>query len=249
MLNGVLVLLAVLIPTTIGQVNTGETPATGRQAVSQTGEVSGRVSCADDGSPIAGAWVVIRRSGFATMDFKTTRSNLDGSFKFSDIKPGNYELAATVPTFVIQHYSKNGERYGLVSVSAGQAVNVNFAMVKGAIVSGTVHTEADQPLAGIAVSALRVPAPGELIWEEPAVVTDSQGSFRLVELEAGHHRLCVNTPNRKFKSIADTQHYPEQCFSGAALPGVALKDAKRIQVSVGEEVQGISFQVSDHPAH
>lgn len=234
-LAAALALMAFLPANSIGQ------PAT-KGAAGQTVEVSGHVSRADNGNPIAGAWIVIEaafKSG--GNERKHTQTDSRGFFTFSGLKPGDYELVAGAPTFVIQHYSGNRTSRGaIISLGRGQVVsNINLALARGAIIAGTVRTEAGRPVSGISVSAVRVLETGEpLSWRVPAMLTDSQGGFRLVDLQSGRYRICLNLPNRKPDSIAEAQHYPKQCF-----PEAGQNNEQLIQLSPGEEAVGIRIRV------
>jgi hypothetical protein len=100
-------------------------------AVGQTGVVTGRVTQAESGAPLAGAAVVLAGTGRGAL------SDSAGSFTISGLAPRSYRLQARQ-----QGYQ---EQERLVSVRPGETTFVSFSLVVATQVLGAVRTEARAP--------------------------------------------------------------------------------------------------------
>ncbi|MBI1853430.1 MAG: sigma-70 family RNA polymerase sigma factor [Planctomycetes bacterium] len=145
--------------------------------------VVGSISEAD-GSPVAGARVVLpcHTAGMASPDGVESRA--DGTFELSAIGPGRYSLEAGL----------DGRRFesnviNPFDLAEGETKSFTFrpAAAPTHVISGTVVDPEGKPVVDVEVQAHPVESP----WENVHGMTDARGAFSLAVHNGGRYRVFV----------------------------------------------------------
>ncbi len=132
-LAAVLLTILSLSTSLFGQSTTKETAKVPR------GSISGRVTIKDRGVPgIAIGW----RKGDVYTPFEPyqkTTTDQDGFYRISNLAPGSYSIQAAAPAFVV---SDTGRQKGVLVGEDENVEGINFALVRGGVITGRV-TDAD----------------------------------------------------------------------------------------------------------
>jgi protocatechuate 3,4-dioxygenase beta subunit len=159
--------------------------------MSVRGSIVGRVINAA-GAPVAGATVVIAEGDQPHPEIGAI-TDAGGAFRFGQILPGGYRLAAHLE----QHKGsshvvvREGQEAGMEIRLLGETV----MSVRGSIV-GRVVTAAGAPVPGATV----VIAEGDQPYPEIGAITDAGGAFRFGQILPGSYRLAAHLQQRSGSS-------------------------------------------------
>jgi carboxypeptidase family protein/PDZ domain-containing protein len=127
--------------------------------------------------PIEGAEVTLLTSS----DTMRARTDADGAFRFEDLALGEVRLLAIAKGYVPHETEVTIAGSPRRDVALGR-----IELAEGGTVTGTVVDERGDPIAGVYVAGGRVPTYLPLGPLPPGMaITDRQGRFTLVDLEAG----------------------------------------------------------------
>ena len=163
----------------------GETTNTVLRLTPNPGRLTGRVTRADTGQPIAGAAINIFDSTQALV--ATVLTDSQGNYTVATLAPGRYRVVASANGFA------NG--IGGASIESDTETVLNFALAnQPAIIQGTVRDEStNQPLAGAAVQVRQESPTGPVIT---TVVTNDQGQYVVTGLTPTSYTLIASLPPR-----------------------------------------------------
>ena len=202
-----------------------------------SGQISGRVSRVDDGSPIAKAEIALdaqdQQTSQALGGGRIARSQSDGSLVFRDVPAGSYALRAAHNGFV-------GNSTKLQFASAG-AVTVDLRLVAAGVVAGTVVDDDGDPVAHLDVSAIAVdflPGDRRQLQLRARATTDDQGNFRIADLAPRSYFVRAGGPlNYPMQSVPFKQgpnggtQYRDTYYPGTPL----VTQAELIELASGAE--------------
>ncbi len=160
-----------------------------------------------------------------------TRTARDGTFLFTGLAPGDYQVEADGPA---GYYTSGWPRVVKIADVRGCAVIVVQGFFDGRI-SGRLVRPDRTPVPAVTVQARRSDWPGRSSGLEKSVLTRDDGSFEIVELPPGRYRLAINADSdfRGTPYRAPTYH-----------PGVAgLQEATEIELAGGQQVAVDDFVV------
>ena len=203
----------------------------GRAADLAGGRIAGRVVGADTNRPVSRAAVRLVRVG-ERADLQVTSTDDEGRFVI-DIAPGVYSVLASKPgTYAETGFGQSTPETPSrpVTVVAGETIQVEIAMFRGATISGRVFDHTGEPLAlaGVSLSDTST-LPGSIDMSLRTVSND-RGEYRLFGLRAGEYILMALAPRLR----SDTR-----LFAPIYYPGVTdIAAAARIQLSPGQELAG-----------
>ena len=152
------------------------------------GQLAGRVTSAETGQPIAGAYVWAQPITFRRDFFvPPVRTDADGRYRLSGLPGGNYrvsgrsgELAATLDRLI-----------GLAA--GGNASDVDLQLVRGFRLTGTVKGNEGDGTPEQAIENVRVGLwPTDWLGTHPHETrTDANGKFTITGIIPGHHQISL----------------------------------------------------------
>ncbi len=217
-------------------------PVAPRETAVSTGALTGRIVRAGDGIPLAR--VEVRAEPASSSEPKIALTDFDGRFQMTDMPAGLWMLTMSKSGYLRM---KSGQRTPsqpakAVRISPGQTTSFDFGMIPGAAITGYVIDELGDPMAGVAVEAMRprIVDGQRRLTAVARDLTDDTGAYRLHSLPRGEYfvsaRLRVGSPD---ESSGPTTALPT-FFPGTT----SLTEAGRISLRAGEERSGMGFPVS-----
>jgi hypothetical protein len=212
-------------------------PVAPRETAASTGALTGRIVRASDGTPLAR--VEVRAEPTSGFEPRIALTGFDGRFHMTDVPAGQWMLTITKSGYLRM---KSGQRTPTQSakalrVSPGETTSFDAGMIPGAAITGYVIDELGDPVAGVAVEALRprIVDGQRRLTAVARDLTDDTGAYRLHSLARGEYfvsaRLRVGSPD---ESSGPTTALPT-FFPGTT----SLTEAGRISLRTGEERSGI----------
>ncbi len=195
--------------------------ATGDQAAG-TAIIRGRVVTADNGMPVRRAQVRAQSGELRANRLVNTDAN--GRFEFKDLPAGRWTLTASKAGFMTLRYGQKRpfEAGSPIEIADGQLMErADFALPKGAAITGRIFDEFGDPVANARVQVLRYQsiyglAPGD--YYISATLRAGNGPF-------------IDDNN------SDTTSYASTYYPGAGSPA----EAQRITLGVGQEQPNVNF--------
>ncbi len=163
-----------------------------------TGFILGSVVTADTGLPVRRARVNL--SGAELRGARSTMTDDEGKFVFTQLPAGRYTLTASKAGFVsIAYGAKAPGRAGTpIELADGQKLDARpISLPKGGVVTGVVLDEYGEPSPGTPVRALRaVIRTGERRLESAGTsTTDDRGMYRIYGLQPGQYVVTAQPRN------------------------------------------------------
>jgi hypothetical protein len=217
-------------------------PVASRGAVPAIGAITGRIVRANDRVPLPR--VEVRAESAGGVEPRIALTDFDGRFQMTDMPAGQWMLTMSKSGYL---RLKSGQRTPTQSakairVSPGETTTFETGLIPGAAITGYVVDELGDPVAGVAVEALRprVVDGQRRMTTVARDQTDDTGAYRLHSLPRGDYlvsaRLRVGSPD---ESSGPTTALP------TFYPGTtSLTEAGRISLRTGEERNGLGFSVS-----
>ncbi len=223
--------------------------------------VSGQVLTAVEGSPLKSSRVVLlqENAGSHPQAF-AANTDSDGHFEIKKITPGQYRFSASHAGYIAQQYQAKGMGSGAVlTLAPGQEVkDALFRLVRAAVVTGRVVDESGEPMARVAVTALRRLSAEEKEDRSPrerkeeltassAAITDDRGEYRIFGLKPGEYYVKASesdTPgffgmsNDDAVTSWNVRATLGSQYAPVFYPGVIQVDqAQSVALGPGEEVE------------
>ena len=124
--------------------------------------------------------------------------------------------------------------------------NVDFTLPKMSIITGRVLDEANEPISGVRVTAMR-----PLYFEgrrrlvpvgQPASMTDDAGQYRILGLTPGSYFVMAGINDTW--TVVENGVERVMGYAQTYYPGVAgVTDARRVTVGVGQEASNTDFSL------
>jgi len=204
------------------------------------GTVRGTVTAAASGNPLHRVQITLVGSAQSPRPAVT---NTRGEYEIAGVPPGTYTVIARRSGYLALSYGEHriGERGRPITVSPGEITNrINFKMVRGATLAGTVTDEVGTEYAGVRVEAVefkyvrgrRIPV------QAAAATTNDLGQFRLSGLPPGAYLLRA--------SAADTWTSDDGAMGHAYIPtyypgAIALGESETLTLGTSQEIVGLNF--------
>jgi protocatechuate 3,4-dioxygenase beta subunit len=215
--------------------------AAGRQtpAAAPAGAISGRVTSAGSGTPVARARVTVTSPALAEPRVALTDS--DGQYRLADLPAGRFAITVVKTGFVTTTY---GEATGTpldVELAAGhQITGADVALPPAGVLAGRIRDEDGTPIAGVRVSAMRPRFQDgrEALVAAGSAMTDDLGGFRIADLPPGLFFVAAADP--AFDRVGDASGPLE--YSPTYYPGTVFPDeAVRVKVDAGQVTPPVEF--------
>ena len=240
----------------------GQSSATAEPA----GRLVGRVTVEGTNAPIASARVILLPGARPAGPFgppPQTTTDQDGRFAFDRVAPGEYHLQVQKAGYAPVPDAALGRA---VRVAAGQAIDVELHLQKGAAISGRVLDANGEPVAEVRVMAMRRP-PERAAAVAPRLIpalggsqqTNDLGEFRLSGLPPGEYVIAAmptgftsafGGPGVPLPAATARASRPQTTTTATYYPGtIDQAAAQPIAVAAGAEVGNIVFTMQSASAY
>jgi carboxypeptidase family protein len=208
----------------------------------------GRVLAADSGQPLRRAQVRIALGGPVAggpPQNRATTTDSDGRYEFNELKPGRYTVSASKGSYIALSYGQRrpNEPGKPIEILDGQTVEkVDFALPRGAILTGRILDEFGEPAEGAQVAPMQV----RTIQDRPQMIsagrvatTNDLGEFRIIGVPPGQYFLSATMRG----TIAATLENDDRSgYAPTFYPGTSsLGEAQRLTLAVGQTISDLAM--------
>src|SRR5712691_1290318 len=218
--------------------------ATGDQTAG-TAVIRGRVVSSDNGMPVRRAQV--RAQSGELRANRLVSTDAQGRFEFKDLPAGRWNLTASKAGYMTLRYGqkRSFEAGTPIEIADGQVMErADFALPKGAAITGRIFDEFGDPVANARVQVLRYQTVQGQRRLNPAGggdQTDDTGSYRIYGLAPGDYYVSatLRAGNGPFvdDNNSDTTSYASTYYPGTG----SVADAQRITPGIGQEQPNVNF--------
>ncbi|HXQ72751.1 MAG TPA: hypothetical protein VN844_19795 [Pyrinomonadaceae bacterium] len=159
--------------------------------------ISGKVTIKGQGVP--GVFVVLRQndrlSGGREYSGPKGVSDNEGNYRIVNVPPGSYRILTAAKAFIT---AEGAEREKVLLVNKGDTIeHVDFALVRGAVITGKVIDAEGHPIVEELVSVITV-SDNRPVWYLSPSITDDRGVYRIYGLPAGRYRVAAGRGENSF---------------------------------------------------
>jgi hypothetical protein len=192
---------------------------------------------------------VVRVNAPELRDQRSVMTDLSGRYEISDLPAGRYTVSAYRAGFVtISHGQTRPNEMGRpIEVRDGQTVErINFALPRGAVITGRIVDEYGEPVAGASVQPMQMRYMNGRL--QPMMSggmggmfqTPDTGEFRVWGLAPGEYLIQANLQNGGPFEADDRAGYSTTYYPNASAP----TEAQVVRVEVGQTISGIEIMLS-----
>lgn len=211
-----------------------------------TSSIRGKVTIKGKGAP--GIIVVLQSAAFSgqqTARYKGT-TDQDGNYQITNVAPGSYQVVPITGAYVISGLGEPEGRGKSLIIAQGEAVDgIDFAMIRGGVITGRVTDTEGRPLIEQQINVLpaSVNIEGRPVYLTlpHSSMTDDRGIYRIFGIPKGRYIVSVGGGQAgSFPGVRRTSQY-KQTFH----PGVTdASKATVIEVSEGSEATNLDIAVT-----
>ena len=216
-----------------------QTPVREAQATrTGTAVIAGRVVSADSQQPLRRVQVKLTSPNLGR-DGRTTSTDSDGTYEFTDLPAGRYTLSAQRGGYLtLQYGQRRPLEQGTPLPLADRQVadHIDFALPRMSVINGQISDEEREPIAGVDVYAMRFAfwqGARRLVPAGVRVVTDDDGQYRLVGLTPGTYIVLARSRDKW--TMVDAGRTVTMAYAPTYFPGTGrVGDATRIALGTGK---------------
>jgi protocatechuate 3,4-dioxygenase beta subunit len=223
----------------------------GRVTIAGKPAVNAKVSVTEvEDRPALGTLVVIRPPGSEAGGDHVVLTDTEGRYRVTNLPEGRYEAHVSLGGCVREKPSPNESLVESFSLDEGESrESVNFALVRGGVITGRVTDAEGRPLIERAVSLQGVDDQGRMMIargsQSPMTLlmdlnrsqTDDRGVYRIFGLRAGRYLVSAGGESDIFTGAVGS--YPRTWYPAAA----DESQAKVVEVTSGGEVTGVDIRL------
>lgn len=206
-----------------------------------TATIRGHVVAADTGQPLRKAQVRIFSGELR--ENRTMSTDVDGKYEFKEVIAGRYNITASKGSYVALQYGqlRPFEPGKPLEILAAQTIEkVDFALPRGAVLTGRVLDEFGDPLPDAMVSVQRYQNMGgqrRLIPAGRTSMTNDVGEFRLFAVPPGQYYLSATLRPMGMGDTDDRSGYAPTYFPGTT----SIAEAQKVTVGLGQILNDINM--------
>lgn len=157
--------------------------------------ISGKVTIKGQGAP--GVIVTLRQNdrshGGREYSGPKGVSDNDGNYRIENVPPGSYRISPAAKAYIS---AEGSERERLLIVNKGDTIeHIDFAMIRGAVITGKVIDAEGRPIVEEWVSVF---TPDNRAVNLNNSMTDDRGVYRIYGLPAGRYRIAAGRGEDSF---------------------------------------------------
>ena len=213
--------------------------------VAGTAIIRGRVLAADSGTPVRRAQV--RAQAGELRANRLVSTDAQGRFELKDLPAGRWNLTASKAGYMTLRYGqkRSFEAGTPIEISDGQVMErADFALPKGAAITGRIFDEYGDPVANARVQVLRyqtVQGQRRLTVAGGGDQTDDTGSYRIYGLAPGDYYVSATLRANNGPFIDDNNN-DTTSYASTYYPGTGnVSEAQRMTLGVGQEQPNVNF--------
>jgi hypothetical protein len=199
------------------------------EGITSTGGISGQVTRAQDGAPIAAAQVYVYTADGDYVNFTNTDSG--GGYAFTGLTPGSYKVYAQSGILIGEYYNGRREfsQADTITVTSGSTTSgINFSLKRWVTISGTVYaSDGVTPLVNAQVYIYNADGDVLNVWD-----TDDSGVYSMNFIYPEPIRVSARKTG-----------YVEEFYNNQA----TLAGANVLTPSEGDLITGINFTLDASP--
>ncbi|MEN3327345.1 MAG: hypothetical protein V7638_2152 [Acidobacteriota bacterium] len=209
--------------------------------------ISGRVTIKEKAA--AGVVVSLRKSGQINLFEPALRATTDqdGNYRIVNVPPGNYEVTPSTPAFVPSDAKE--QRNKIVLVGEDENIeNINFALVRGGVITGKVTDADGRPVIQQQVNIFRAEPvnpqqPQQLRQAFPSAggPTDDRGIYRVFGLMPGRYKVAVG---RSDETLNQSFGGPQRSTYQQVFHPDVTDQARATVIEVGEGTEANNVDVA-----
>ncbi len=208
-----------------------------------TAVIRGRV-LATTGEPLRRAQIRLQGAGGGLVSPRAATTDDEGRYAFGELPAGRYQLRASKGGFVTLEYGQRRARETgrPVDVRDRQVLeSVDFALPRGAVVSGRIVDETGEPVAQAWVSLVqdRYQQGRRRLTPVGGDNSDDRGEFRIFGVPPGDYHLVARFDGSDLGST-DRVRYVPTYYPGTPVAG----ESQRLALAVGQEISGIAIPLA-----
>jgi protocatechuate 3,4-dioxygenase beta subunit len=206
-----------------------------------TATIRGHVVAADTGQPLRKAQVRIVSGELR--ENRMTSTDATGKYEFQEVIAGRYNVSASKGSYVSLQYGQQRpfEPGKPLEILASQTLEkVDFALPKGAILTGRVLDEFGDPLPDAQVSVQRYQNMGgqrRLIPAGRTSMTNDVGEYRIFAVPPGQYFLSATLRTMSTGDSNDRSGYAATYFPGTA----NISEAQKVNVALGQVLSDLNM--------
>jgi len=214
--------------------------------VESAASIAGRVTLR--GEPVQGVLVLAMSAPPTGREQQASdKTDADGQYRITNLAPGKYRVVAQAPGFTSPEEASG--RFGReISLDPGETRDkIDFALVRGGVITGRVSDADDQPVVEQTISLTRLIADGWRSYSRPysnnyeMMTTDDRGVYRIYGLPAGRYKVSIGEGGGSSYRRLD---YGQSYYPHTYHPDVQEESKARVvEISEGAEVSGIDIRV------
>jgi protocatechuate 3,4-dioxygenase beta subunit len=207
--------------------------------------ISGRVTV--EGKPLSGAFVLLTPGDQSSEDSAIAKAatDEDGRYMLSNVAAGHYMVCPYAPAYIFPAAARFGTSGKPLYIVDGGAVDgLDFALVRGGVITGRVADPAGRPVIAERIQLSPVDERGNrrplLGLDESLFVTDDQGNYRLYGLLPGRYLVSAGQAKPGVIMEGGGRTYYPITFH----PGVASESrATLVEVRAGADTANVNISL------
>jgi 5-hydroxyisourate hydrolase-like protein (transthyretin family) len=167
----------------------------------------------------------------------------DGNYRITNVSAGGYEVVPSTQVYVVAG-NENSPRRSIVIGENEALENINFAMVKGGVITGKITDADGRPAIQVSVRLMRMQPtdqraaqPNPTWYSSNSVQTDDRGIYRAFGLAAGKYTVAIGRASGNTFNFPGRVSYKEVFYPDAS----DSSKATVLEVSEGSEATNIDM--------
>jgi protocatechuate 3,4-dioxygenase beta subunit len=157
--------------------------------------ITGKVTIKGKGAPGVAVVLVQNVEGSQRVTRHKAFTDDTGTYRLTNVPPGNYSAIAAAPAFVAAGGSQSpfGKSVTLLINKDETVENIDFELLRGGVITGRVTDSDGHPLIEETVSLSSVDSNGGYVSRERGTRTDDRGVYRIFGIPPGNYKVAAGT--------------------------------------------------------